>query len=139
MAHCVAPKEYYQAATSWHLLEPMRNDRSARIRDAMPKNEQEQAAFNLLSSLENNHGLIATAIGGGVNAFGNLVGQSNSETIRQITEIYDDFKAGKMTENQYNYRRQKVIKDLAHRVGPLLEREKLRIDRRTHRKNRAAC
>ncbi len=130
---CLAPEEYYQLASrvpTRHRLEPMHNDRSARIRDIMPSLQPEQEAFELLSALENNHGLITAAVGGGVNAFGNLVGQGNSEVIREITQIYDDYREGKMTQNQYNYRRQKVIKDLAHRMGPIFRREKLYIDRR---------
>jgi len=75
---------------------------------------------------------------GGVNAFGNLVGQGNSELIREITDIHEDFKADKMSRNQYDYRRQKVVKKIAGRMGPIFQRNQLRIDQRkgivpTHR------
>ncbi len=131
---CLAPKNYdnakFKTVVTNHRLEPMRSDRTVRIRDTIPKYKDEQDAFLLLSALEQNHGIIAASVGAGVNAFGNLVGQGNDTLIKDMAAIYDDFKAGKMTENQYNYRRQKVVKELAHRMGPLFNSNSIHIDQR---------
>jgi len=137
---CLAPETYNQPdfMATRQFLEPLHSHPSARIRDAIPQQEDEQVAFSLLSELEEHHGIISTSLGGGVNAFGNLVGQGNSELIREITDIHEDFKADKMSRNQYDYRRQKVVKKIAGRMGPIFQRNQLRIDQRkgivpTHR------
>ena len=130
LGQCSVPEPTNPLTNKGWWQEPIPYDPSARIRDAMPKDGSEQEAFTLLSSLEENHGIISAALGGGVNAFGNLVGQGNEQLIKKIKTIYEDFQAGKMTRNQYNYRRQKVIKELARKMGPLLDREKLRINRK---------
>jgi len=137
---CLAPETVNQPdfMATRQFLEPLHSHPSARIRDAIPQQEDEQVAFSLLSELEEHHGIISTSLGGGVNAFGNLVGQGNSELIREITDIHEDFKADKMSRNQYDYRRQKVVKKIAGRMGPVFQRNQLRIDQRkgvvpTHR------
>lgn len=138
---CLAPESYHNPdlrSPTHQRFEPLHNHPSARIRDAMPPQEDEQVAFSILGELEEHHGIISASIGGGVNAFGNLVGQGNSELIREITDIHEDFQADKMTRNQYDYRRQKVVKKIAGRMGPVFERNQLRIDQRkgvipTHR------
>ena len=130
LRQCPVPEPGHPLKKTHWSQEPIPYDRSVRIRDAMPKEHSEQEAFTLLSSLEESHGIISAALGGGINAFGNLVGQGNEQQIKEIKTIYEDFKAGKMTRNQYDYRRQKVIKELARKMGPMLDKEKLRISRK---------
>lgn len=110
--------------------EPMLHDPSAIIRDKIPKDRHEQAAFELLVALDNSHGLINAGLGGGINAFGNLVGQGNSALVREITALYQEYKAGNLRKGQYDYRKKKIVNTVKKRMGPLFMREQLNIDRR---------
>jgi len=122
-----------------HRLEPMHSHPSARIRDKIPRHaKEEQDAFQLLAYLQEERKALAfTGAGAMANSFANIVGRGNGEIIKEMEGLVKDYKNEKITQGQYSYRRQKVLENLKHRIGPLDKlflggkvNEKLRINRR---------
>ena len=119
--------EYKQIVNATHKIpllpkgsrvEALPNHVSAQVRDKIPINRKEQVAYNAFALLEENYGILSVSAGAGLGVFGNIVGRGNDEVIREISGIYEDFKNDKITRNQYDYKRKKVLQDLARRVGP---------------------
>jgi len=92
---------------------------SARLRDRMPKNRDEQTAYYVLASLQEKYNIFGVSAGAGVGAFGNIVGRGNDEIIRKISAVYEEFKNNEITKGQYDYRRKVILEDLKKRIGPL--------------------
>ena len=102
--------------------EPLPNHPSAQVRLYAPRNLDEQQAFRILAELEANASLLSATAGGGLNAFGHLVGQGNDALISDISDIYQQYKDGDLSKGQYDYRRRNVLKELSRRMGPFADR-----------------
>ncbi|MGN0920194.1 MAG: hypothetical protein ACI4NJ_00555 [Cellvibrio sp.] len=80
---------------------------------------EDEANFHLLSYLaarSENPLLGANALSG---MFSDIVGNGVEASLRQVNELYADYKAGKYTKGQYDYRRKLLLNKLKLQVGPL--------------------
>lgn len=89
---------------------------------------QDMENFWLLSWMAQNSNYLTIPGGIALGAQDNLLNQANIKLITQINDYYADFKAGKLTRNQYNYLRKKALDQLRLNIGPL---EKLLYGKRT--------
>lgn len=122
MAYCEVPddfnKEHRALPSTRHRLEPAGPDYIKRVKHHLPTTPEEQDAFWALSWLHENYGILSTASGAGFTAFGGLVAQSNNAFIAEIQTHYNQYQQGKVSQNQYNYRRRKALRRYAKQVGP---------------------
>ncbi|OMH32764.1 LysM peptidoglycan-binding domain-containing protein [Motiliproteus sp. MSK22-1] len=88
-----------------------------RMKRLMPTATKEQEAFWALAWLDENYGVTSVAATAGFNSFGGLVSQAHNAFIAEVKHIYHDYKRGALTENQYDYQRQKALKTYAHKLG----------------------
>jgi hypothetical protein len=88
------------------------------IAQSIPKDPQEREMFRALAWLHQNYDYLSIATGTGFNTWGNLVSDANRALILQVEVLYRDYKAGLISQNQYNYRRQLALKQFAERLGP---------------------
>ena len=84
----------------------------------MPTATKEQEAFWALAWLDENYGVTSVAATAGFNSFGGLVSQAHNAFIAEVRHIYHEYKRGALTENQYDYQRQKALKTYARKLGP---------------------
>ncbi len=119
---CSVPENFHTErralATTRHRLEPQDNNYVERMKHHIPTTPKEQDAFWTLAWLQQNYDLLSVSAGGGINAFGGLVSQSHNAFIAEVKMHYAQYQRGAITENQYDYRRQKSLKTYAKKLGP---------------------
>ncbi len=93
-----------------------------------PKNEpfitknvaqEDIANYWALSWLEHNSNYLTVPGGVAVGATGNLMNAGNIGLIREIGDLYAEYKRGNITKGQYGYRRASVLTKFKGRVGPM--------------------
>jgi hypothetical protein len=93
---------------------------------------QDAENFWVLSWLEHNASLLTIPGGIGLGANGNLMSPANVGLITEVSDLYAEFNAGKITKNQYSYRRTLSLDKLKKNIGPM---EKLLFGNKTTHKS----
>lgn len=88
----------------------------------------EQDMFWALSWFQQNSNWLTIPGAMVADASGRILHEQNIGLLREVKTLYDNYKAGRITKNQYDYGRQKALKQFSSRVGPL---EKLMFGGRT--------
>jgi len=85
------------------------------------KNVSPQDAENFwaLSWLEQNSNLLTIPGGIALGANGNLMSPANVGLVTEVSDLYAEYKAGKITKNQYSYRRTLSLNKLKKNIGPM--------------------
>jgi hypothetical protein len=84
----------------------------------MPSDPDERESFRVMALLENNYNLISTPPGVGLGVLGHITSQQNSAFIHKVEQLYQQYKSGMISKNQYNYRRRLALKEYAKQLGP---------------------
>ncbi len=138
---CPVPEDFYQqrynSPATRQMLEPADSGYLRRVQRHLPVTPEEQEAFRTLAWLQQNYDLLSVSSGSGFNAFGGIVSQANNAFIIEVKNLYQQFKSGLITENQYHYRRRLALQAFARRIGPFEKlvfngqtaREAIRINR----------
>ncbi|MFZ3420418.1 LysM peptidoglycan-binding domain-containing protein [Vibrio harveyi] len=101
----------------------------------------EREAFWALSWLDDNWGPASAGIGASFASMGFLLGsesKGNISELKKLDGLYQDYKAGRLTKGQYDYRRRKLLETVAKNLGPTEKlffngqkaRESMRISRK---------
>ena len=93
-----------------------------------PRTAEEQHAFWLLTMLEEHYGLFSVSAAAGFNSFDRLVSAPNNTLLADVKFHYRQFQDGKISRNQYNYRRQQALNLYSQKLGPF---EKLVLNGKT--------
>ncbi|WP_253664332.1 LysM domain-containing protein [Vibrio sp. Y20_XG_PY13] len=86
---------------------------------SMSQNEKE--AFWALSWLDDNWGPASAGIGATFASMGALLGDSekgNVAELKKLDGLYRDYKSGTFSKGQYDYRRKKLLENVAKNLGP---------------------
>ncbi|HCE2451508.1 TPA: LysM peptidoglycan-binding domain-containing protein [Vibrio parahaemolyticus] len=86
---------------------------------SMSQNEKE--AFWALSWLDDNWGPASVGIGATFASMGALLGDSdkgNVAELKKLDGLYRDYKSGAFSKGQYDYRRKKLLENVAKNLGP---------------------
>ena len=92
--------------------------------------------FWVLSSLAENSNYLTIPGGVAIGVTGNLMSPGNIALIKEVGDLYAEYKRGDLTKGQYDYRRSLVLNRFKENVGPM---EKLLFgDKTTHQSIRIA-
>lgn len=83
--------------------------------------QPEQEIFSLLSVMEEYWGVGSTGTGVTFASMGILLGSQNKGNIallKQVSEVYQSYKSGKLSKGQYDYRRKQLLEKAARNLGP---------------------
>jgi len=81
-------------------------------------NEQEQDNFVALSWLQNNWNFLSGLGGTTLGAGSTLLNRGNIQPLQNIATLYEQYKAGEITKNQYSYRRSLSLAKFKGQIGP---------------------
>ncbi|MFT7682309.1 MAG: hypothetical protein ACI935_001780 [Moritella dasanensis] len=81
-------------------------------------NEQEQDNFVVLSWLQNNWNFLSGLGGTTLGAGSTLLNRGNLQPLKNIATLYEQYKAGEITKNQYSYRRSLSLAKFKGQIGP---------------------
>lgn len=89
-----------------------------RLQHYWPSDQTEQEMFFMLAWLEENYGILSASVAAGFNTFDGVVNTAHQALIAEVKTSYRLYQQGTITQNQYDYRRQKALKAFAEKVGP---------------------
>ena len=89
---------------------------------SIPSDPQERDMFWTLAWLQSNYDFLSTSAGAATNILGGLTGEHNNTLIKEVDNLYSQYKKGALTKSQYDYKRQQVLKSYSKKVGPLFEK-----------------
>ena len=119
---CEMPEDFnpytLPTSTTWHLLEPMSPGYARDIEHYIPLDPAEQEAFWTIAWWDYTYPFLSNTASGGMLAVGGIVGESNTQLLAQVKRVWEQYQSGLITQSQYNYQRQQLLKQYKELVGP---------------------